>query len=575
MVKNKFLKLFIVFLVLLNLALFISANAQLNGTFKTVRFVNVLDSTLVTTPVLPPGQDGGIMYYNTQSNKFRLYENGVWRDLGGGGTAIVSSPDQIIFNDAGTLTGNVNLQYDVTDNNFRAGTGGITTIVGTANGNFVGNSSSIIAGQGSITNSTSWGGGNTIVSLPAIGANMSFNLNFSGSGNDIGSTGTIVDHSSIINGLNNNISDLSFATIIGTENLSLTAVNATKAVYMPRIIIGQGTGGTIPAGVGTDNFLTLDPVTGEIEQVAAPGGAIVSSPGQVIANNAGTVEGVDMIWDEALSNIIFSSGNNTLTGDTEFSLMSGQGNDLAGDDAVLNNLITGNANDVTVIGGTAEDLVVTGSDNTIDGTGDVTQSGIFVGSGHTITDANRTAIIAGEDITATQASTVYMPRVIIGQGTGGTIPTGDITDNLITLDPVTGELEQTPSTGKLKFERTFTSLEILSMNSSPVSLIAAPGAGNVIVIHENVMYSYDFITTAYATNDDPILRYSAGQTIGISAFNLLSQGQDTFTTVSSSNTQTNSANVDNLAVEMFVQTGDPTLGDSTFKIIFFYSIESL
>ena len=48
--------------------------AQLNGNFKSVRFVNVLDSNSVF-PI------DATIYYNEQSNKFRAYENGVWKDL--------------------------------------------------------------------------------------------------------------------------------------------------------------------------------------------------------------------------------------------------------------------------------------------------------------------------------------------------------------------------------------------------------------------------------------------------------------------------------------------------------------
>jgi len=52
--------------------------SQSIGTFKSLRLVNVLDSTTIT-PV------NATIYYNEQSGKLRAYENGVWKDLIGGG----------------------------------------------------------------------------------------------------------------------------------------------------------------------------------------------------------------------------------------------------------------------------------------------------------------------------------------------------------------------------------------------------------------------------------------------------------------------------------------------------------
>ena len=74
------------------LALFLvigfTANSQTNGSFKSVRFYNVPDSAefLSTTwaNFIARYPDSGGIYYNEQSNKFRVYQNGAWGDLGGG-----------------------------------------------------------------------------------------------------------------------------------------------------------------------------------------------------------------------------------------------------------------------------------------------------------------------------------------------------------------------------------------------------------------------------------------------------------------------------------------------------------
>lgn len=68
-----------------------NANSQTNGSFKSVRFYNVPDSAafLATTwaNFIAQYPNSGGMYYNEQSDKFRLYENGSWRNLGGSTTS--------------------------------------------------------------------------------------------------------------------------------------------------------------------------------------------------------------------------------------------------------------------------------------------------------------------------------------------------------------------------------------------------------------------------------------------------------------------------------------------------------
>lgn len=72
--------------ILLFLIASLCSHAQTNGNFKAVRFVNVLDSTTVL-PI------NATIYYNEQSQKFRAYENNLWKDLisyGGSGGSVTT-----------------------------------------------------------------------------------------------------------------------------------------------------------------------------------------------------------------------------------------------------------------------------------------------------------------------------------------------------------------------------------------------------------------------------------------------------------------------------------------------------
>lgn len=80
-------KILITLGVLLSLTL--GVFAQTNGSFKSVRFYNVPDSAVFLSTTwaqfIAQYPNSGGMYYNEQSTKFRVFQNGAWGDLGGGG----------------------------------------------------------------------------------------------------------------------------------------------------------------------------------------------------------------------------------------------------------------------------------------------------------------------------------------------------------------------------------------------------------------------------------------------------------------------------------------------------------
>lgn len=70
--------------------------AQLNGNFKSVRFVNVNSESSVK-PI------NGTIYYNQTTGKFRAYENGVWKDLISGGGSPAGVDGDIQINSSGSF----------------------------------------------------------------------------------------------------------------------------------------------------------------------------------------------------------------------------------------------------------------------------------------------------------------------------------------------------------------------------------------------------------------------------------------------------------------------------------------
>ena len=117
--------------------------------------------------------------------------------------------------------------------------------------------------------------------------------------------------------------------------------------------------------------------------------------------------------------------------------------------------------------------------------------------------------------------------------------------------------------------------QVLTLNSAPVQLVAAPGAGYAIeVISASV--KVDFNTTAYATNVLLNIKNS-GATYPTNKLNCLDSTvsmikQISFTSTSST---TNTQTIENAALNLEVETGDPTAGDSDITIYVTYRIITL
>ena len=121
------------------------------------------------------------------------------------------------------------------------------------------------------------------------------------------------------------------------------------------------------------------------------------------------------------------------------------------------------------------------------------------------------------------------------------------------------------------------SAQLLHLNSAPVQLVAAPGAGKWINVVE-VAYSFTFGTVGYDVAAQPVATFFAADTDFTSpqddgapitaeasqVINSPPSGSDTFTSLAA-----------NQALVFGTGTSNPTLGNGTLKIVVYYTVESV
>ena len=119
------------------------------------------------------------------------------------------------------------------------------------------------------------------------------------------------------------------------------------------------------------------------------------------------------------------------------------------------------------------------------------------------------------------------------------------------------------------------SAEILAMNTTPLELVAAPGSGKVIKI-QSIVCNYTYVSATYATNVK-LQVITDGATIAQYEQGMLGATVSTIRQLSEVNSSSTTATqlLDNAAVNLRVETGDPTAGDGTLKIYATYDIVTL
>lgn len=177
-------------------------------------------------------------------------------------------------------------------------------------------------------------------------------------------------------------------------------------------------------------------------------------------------------------------------------------------------------------------------------------------------------------------------QVNAGGTTAGSITTAGVwgfSNNRLTsvADPTSAQDAATKNyvdtnagtSGLLKKTVTITSAEMLALNSTPKQLLAAAGAGNYYNVFK-VVISVDYNSAAYATATGLIVEYSLGGTDivgpGAAASGLTATGDYAWVGEPDSTIPEI-----NSAIQITAAGGDPTAGNSDFKITLYYTIESI
>jgi len=117
--------------------------------------------------------------------------------------------------------------------------------------------------------------------------------------------------------------------------------------------------------------------------------------------------------------------------------------------------------------------------------------------------------------------------------------------------------------------------DVLQLNSTPLEIVAAPGAGYAIeVISASV--NIDFNSAAYATNTY-IMAITSGATDEQYGAGILNATVSTIKKLQevTTTTATDTQLLDNAALNISVKTGDPVTGDSDITVYVYYRIVEL
>lgn len=119
---------------------------------------------------------------------------------------------------------------------------------------------------------------------------------------------------------------------------------------------------------------------------------------------------------------------------------------------------------------------------------------------------------------------------------------------------------------------TLSSADILSLHTTPVTLVPAPGAGKWLNVHRAVA-SMAFGTVAYTIADG--VAVFVGTLIPADLTNSLTAGADRIETFEGQVTNFSPSVVENEALLITDAVADPTDGDGTLTVTVWYSIEDV
>lgn len=124
-------------------------------------------------------------------------------------------------------------------------------------------------------------------------------------------------------------------------------------------------------------------------------------------------------------------------------------------------------------------------------------------------------------------------------------------------------------------EVTITAANFANINTSPITVISAPGADMYINIVDWV-FSMNYATTQWTSGGNLEANYTSGDNIiSINQAVSYTTSSDWFTSPSTINSGFSGTSAINQGIEITTATSDPTTGDSDIKVKIWYTIESL
>lgn len=126
--------------------------------------------------------------------------------------------------------------------------------------------------------------------------------------------------------------------------------------------------------------------------------------------------------------------------------------------------------------------------------------------------------------------------------------------------------------GLIPFDITLSPAQVLSSNTTPIEIIAAPGANKIALVTELVGI-FVFNTTAYATNVTSLIVYPSGGSLTNDAINIdFEETEYRQYVIGSSLLETFNPLKVNEPLNFLTITGNPTAGDSPIRLKGFYRI---
>ncbi len=531
------------------------------------------------------------------------------QNQGGGGAVIPSNPNEILQNVAGTNQGQPNLLYNAANSNLQFGT--LNTVTATdLNNLFLNGNSNNITGAGVINENIVLGFNHTLNAVQAsptvtITDNVAIGSNYTFISNDAAVQTSTITNCVGIGGTMNSfeagvIESINNAVIIGGNNLSFEAASngsvliggstvdvpngagnfvtaialqnftiptaVSNTAFLPRLRIGSGLNATIPDGSNADRIIGLNTTNGELQQLlantvpvatASPG---AGQDGQVLQWNNGTTT-----WEYATPGGAFwpLSGTGTVTANniiesTGATTISIRNQDAANDRAAITFQEFGADKNFVIATQSPTDV---SSISTLPGSLQLTVGTTAANTGGQLTISQGVNAFQFVDYATVRKGIQYDQVYLYTNLNDQSLTQKRHVDSLLT---VAGD--------EITFSQTITSAQILAGNTTPIQLVAAPGANAMVQITSPITFYLVFGTTAYATNTTADIIYNGGSQLS-SANAILAAANDVIDIEPVSVPQTTATNVLNRAVEFQVNTGDPTLGDGELVINFSYRIQ--